>query len=94
MIGYGPFFPQSPTHPYVVEESVQYCRDVSSKLEHEFTIITCDHAIYEVVLGLQNIQPVKCEKVDFEHECPLDWPEFPWSDWTFIAEHWNRGHNG
>ena len=32
LIGYGPFFQQSPTHPDVVEESVQYCRDVSSKL--------------------------------------------------------------
>ena len=53
VIGYGPFFPKSPTHPDVVEESVQYCRDVSSKLEQEFTIITCDQAIYEVVLGLQ-----------------------------------------
>ena len=94
VIGYGPFFPQSPTHPDVVEESVQYCRDVPSKLEQECTIIICDHAIYEVVLGLRKIKPVKCEKVDFEHECLLYWPEFPWSDWTFNAEHWNRGHNG
>ena len=63
VIGYGPFFPKSPTHPDVVEESVQYCRDVSSKLEQEFTIITCDQAIYEVVLGLQKIKPVKYDKV-------------------------------
>ena len=63
MIGYGPFFPQSPTHPDVVEESVQYCRDVPSKLEQECTIIICDHAIYEVVLGLRKIRPVKCKKL-------------------------------
>ena len=53
VISYGPFFPQSPTNPDVVEQSVQYCMDVSRKQGQEFTIITCDQAIYEVVLGLQ-----------------------------------------
>lgn len=59
MISYGPFFPKSPTDPDVVEQSVQYCIDVSRKQGQEFTIITCDQAIYEVVLGLQKKNPQK-----------------------------------
>ena len=56
--------------------------------------MTCDQAFYEVVLGLQKQKPVKYETVDFAHGWLLYRPEFPWSDWTFDAEHWNRGHNG
>jgi len=59
VISYGPFFPKSPTDPDVVEQSVQYCIDVSRKQGQEFTIITCDQAIYEVVLGLQKKNPQK-----------------------------------
>jgi len=63
VIGYGPFFPQSPTHPDVVEQSVQYCMDVARNRDQEFTIITVDQAIYEVVLGLQKKNPQKYAKV-------------------------------
>ena len=63
VISYGPFFPESPTNPDVVERSVQYCIDVSTKQGQEFTIITCDQAIYEVVLGLQKKNPKKYAKL-------------------------------
>ena len=53
VIGYGPFFLKSPINPYVVEQSVHDCMDVSRKHGEEYAIITCDQAIYEVVLGLQ-----------------------------------------
>ena len=62
-ISYGPFFPQSPTDPDVVEQSVQYCIDVSRKIGQEFTVITCDQAIYEVVLGLQKKNPQNYAKL-------------------------------
>ncbi|KAJ8362618.1 hypothetical protein AAFF_G00365430 [Aldrovandia affinis] len=62
-LSYSPFFPKSPTDPDVVEQSVQYCMDVSRKQGKEFTIITCDQAIYEVVLGLQKKNPQKYDKL-------------------------------
>ena len=34
------------------------------------------------------------KKNDFAHEWLLYCPEFPWSDWTFNAEHWSGGHIG
>ena len=40
VISYGPFFPQSPTNPDVVEKSVEYCMEVAQKMDQEFTIIT------------------------------------------------------
>ena len=52
---YGPFFPKSPTNPYVVEQSVQYCMDVLRKHGQEYAIITCDQAIFELVLGMPNL---------------------------------------
>ena len=63
VISYGPFFPQSPTNPDVVEQSIHYCMDVSKKQGQEFTIITCDQAIYEVVLGLQKKKHQQYAKV-------------------------------
>ena len=63
VISYGPFFPQSPTNPDVVEKSVEYCMGVSRKMGQEFTIITCDQAIYEVVLGLQKKMSEKYAKL-------------------------------
>lgn len=63
VIGYGPFFPQSPTHPDVVETSVEYCMKVSQRMGQEFTIITCDQAIYEIVLGQQKKKPQKYSKL-------------------------------
>ncbi|KAJ8417259.1 hypothetical protein AAFF_G00284860 [Aldrovandia affinis] len=63
VISDGPFFPKSPMDPDVVEQSVQYCMDVSGKQGQEFTIITCDQAIYEVVLGLQKKNPQKYAKL-------------------------------
>ena len=53
VISYGPFSPKSPTNPCVVEQSVQYCMDVLRKHGQEYAIITCDQAIFELVLGLQ-----------------------------------------
>ena len=67
VIGYGPFLPQSPTHPNVVEESLQY-PDISSKLGQEFTIIICDLAICEIDLGLQK-KTVKYDKVILRMGC-------------------------
>ena len=59
VIGYGPFFPQSPTNPDVVQASVHYCMKVTNKLGQEHCILTCDQAIYEIVLGLQSNYPTK-----------------------------------
>ena len=63
VISYGPFFPQSPTNPDVVEKSVEYCMEVAQKMDQEFTINTCDQAIYEVVLGLQKKNLQKYDKL-------------------------------
>ena len=53
LIGYGPFFPESPTNPDVVESSVEYCITTTKKLGQQYCIITCDQAIYEITLGLK-----------------------------------------
>lgn len=58
-IGYGPFFPESPTRPDVVAESVNYCVGVAKELGQDHCIITCDQAIYEIVLTLQKKYPKK-----------------------------------
>ena len=42
VIGYGPFFPQSPTSPDVVQSSVEYCMKVTNKLGQEHCVLTCD----------------------------------------------------
>ena len=59
IIGYGPFFPQSPNNPDVVAESVNYCIGVARKLGQEHCVITCDQAIYEIVLALHKKHPDK-----------------------------------
>ena len=63
MISYGPFSPKSPTNPCVVEQSVQYCMDVLRKHGQEYAIITCDQAIFELVLGLQKKNKEKYAKL-------------------------------
>lgn len=63
LIGYGPFIPQSPTSADVVEKSVEYCMEVTQKVGQEFTVVTCDQAIYEIVLGLQKKKTRKYEKL-------------------------------
>ena len=59
VIGYGPFFPESPTKPDVVEASVEYCISATKKLGQQHCILTCDQAIYEIILGLQKKKPDK-----------------------------------
>ena len=63
LIGYGPFFPESPTNPDVVLESLNYCIGVAQKLQQDFCIVTCDQAIYEIVLALKNKNPDRYKKV-------------------------------
>jgi len=53
VIGYGPFFLESPTKPDVVQTSLDYCMKVSQKLGQQHCVITRDQAIYEIALGLQ-----------------------------------------
>ena len=50
---YGHFFPEVPTNPDVVAESLNYCCSVAKTLGQEFCVLTCDQAIYEIVLSLQ-----------------------------------------
>lgn len=59
VIGYGPFFPESPTKPDVVQASLDYCMKVSQKLGQQHCVVTCDQAIYEIALGLQKKDPDK-----------------------------------
>ena len=59
LIGYGPFFPESPTKPDVVEASVEYCITVTQALGQQHCVLTCDQAIYEINLGLQKKKPDK-----------------------------------
>lgn len=47
----------------LVEQSVQYCMDVSRKHSQEYAIITCNQAIYEVVLDLQMKNKEKYAKI-------------------------------
>jgi hypothetical protein len=63
VIGYGPIFPESPTDPNVVEHSIEYCMNVSNKMGQEFTVLTCDQAIYEIALALQKKRPEKYSKL-------------------------------
>ena len=62
-LGYGPFFPESPTNPDVVAESLNYCCSVAKTLGQEFCVLTCDQAIYEIVLALQKKHPDKYRQV-------------------------------
>ena len=63
ILGYGPFFPESPTNPDVVAESLNYCSMVAKHLGQEFCIITRDQDIYEIVLALKKKHPDKYEHV-------------------------------
>ena len=91
VIGYGPFFPESPTNPDVVHASVDYYIKVTNKLGQEHCILTCDQAIYEIVLGLQK-------------KCPNSYKLLilgmggfhianNGSDWPLDEIIWNRGTN-
>ena len=44
VIGYGPFIPQSPTKPDIVETSLEYCMAAAIKLGQQNCIVTCDQA--------------------------------------------------
>ena len=57
------FFPESPTNPDVVVESLNYCCSVAKTLGQEFCVLTCDQAIYEIVLALQTKHPDKYRQV-------------------------------
>ena len=50
-IGFGPMFPESPTNPDVVLKSIDYFLQVSTELNQDATVITCDQAIYDIVKG-------------------------------------------
>ena len=63
IIGYAQFTPMSPANPDVVQESVKYCMAVSEELGSEYCILTCDQAIYEIVLGLQTKDPEVYDKL-------------------------------
>lgn len=62
-ISYGSIFPSSPTDSDVVEKSLDYVIEVSQKLGNEFTVHTCDQAIYDIALGLKKKKHVKYEKL-------------------------------
>lgn len=87
VISYGPLFPKSPTDPYVVEQSIQCCMDASRKQDQEFTIITFDQAIYEVVLGLKKKTP-EMSQTYLAHGWLPYCSKLPRSDWAFDAGHW------
>ena len=57
IIGYCQFTPMSPANPDVVQDSVKYCMAVSKELGSEYSILPCNQAIYEIVLGLQTKDP-------------------------------------
>ena len=61
----------------MAEQSVQYCMDVSRKHGQEYAIITCDQAIYEVVLGLQKKNKEKY--ANLAHGWLPYCSELPWS---------------
>ena len=63
ILGYGPIFPKSPTNPDVVEAAIEYSVSVTRKLDQEYTIPTCDQAIYEICLGFQKEKPRKYSKL-------------------------------
>ena len=42
-IAYGPIIRKSPTDPAVVEEALQYCKQVMDKICQDFIIVNCDH---------------------------------------------------
>ena len=44
-------------------ESVDYCMKVTKHLEQSYCIVTCDQAIYEIVLGLKAKYPEKYESL-------------------------------
>lgn len=62
-IGYGPFVPESPTSPSVVLNSLEYFISASNLLNQQFTIVTADQAIYEIILALKSKYPLKLERV-------------------------------
>ena len=59
VIAYGSISPRSPTSAEVVERSIDYCFNMATKLGQEFTIVTCDQAIYDIALALQKKKPEK-----------------------------------
>ena len=52
VVAYGPMFPESPTSRGVVQKSINYLTNLTSKLEQDTTMITCDQAIYDIAKGL------------------------------------------
>jgi len=62
---------------------------LSRKLGQEFTIITCDQAIYEIVLGLQKKKPQKYAEVVIRMGVFHIAQNFPGRNRTPHAGHWN-----
>ena len=45
-------FPEPPTSGGVVQKSIDYLTNLTSKLGQDTTVITCDQAIYDIAKGL------------------------------------------
>lgn len=59
VIAYGPMYPEAPTNANVVETSIDYFMQVTSKLGQDKTVVTCDQAIYDIAKGLAKKHPGK-----------------------------------
>lgn len=62
-IGYLPIIPSSPSNPEVVAKAVAVLQQTADSLHQEYTVITCDLAIYEIILALRSKDPKSYEKV-------------------------------
>lgn len=56
-ITFGPFYPEPPTTPDVVQTSMEYFCKVSRHLNQTSTVITCDQAIYDIVKAINDKLP-------------------------------------
>lgn len=52
-IGYLPLIPSSPTDPAVVKKAMTECVKMSQHIGMEYTVITCDQAVYEIAFALR-----------------------------------------
>ncbi len=91
VISYGPFFPRSPRDPDVVEQSVQCCMNVSRKQGQEFTIITCEQAIYGS--GFAKGKPPEVCQTYLAHVWLPYCSKFPESNWNLHCLQTSTGNS-
>ena len=62
-IGYLPLISSSPTDPAVVKKAMILCVNLAEHVGSEFTVISCDQAVFEIAFALREQNPDQLSSV-------------------------------